>query len=150
LNKHKLLDNVLDIPVKTYTQAMRMAIKYSMDDVQVAIVKVIRSISPGPGIGKAIGRLAFIAEFPGNFSSSVAGKIFTKACSMDFHPTADDLKPLMAHPALVALMMQYQEGLSNPGKAIWKESKSESNPQSGWLPEQRWVNKQLGSLGLTP
>jgi hypothetical protein len=136
-----------------------MAIKYSMDDVQAAIVIVIRSILPGPRIGKAIARLAFIAEFPDKFSSSIADQVFTEACSVEFHPTADDLKPLMARPDLVALMMQYREGLSNPDKAIWKESKSESNPPSAsmsiWprlsrLPEQRWVNEQLGSLGFTP
>jgi hypothetical protein len=147
----------LNIPINTYTQAMRMAIKYSMDDVQAAIVNVIPSILPGLGIGKAIARLAFIADFPGNFSSSVAEQIFTKACSMGFHPTADDLKPLMAHPALVALMMQYREGLSNPDQAIWKRSKPGPNPPSmapwQWLhmrQEQRWAIEQFKSLGFTP
>src|SRR5260221_13796646 len=89
LTKHRLLDNFLLIPISTYIQAMRIAAKYSMDDVQTAIVHVIKSLSSEQGIGEAIARLAFIAEFPSHFTISFATQGFTRACSLGYYPTAN-------------------------------------------------------------
>src|SRR5260370_16762930 len=152
LTKHRLLDNVLLIPISTYIQAMHIAGKYSMDDVQFAIVHVIKTLSSGQGIGKAIARLAFTAEFPSHFTFAFARHLFTEAYSLDYHPTANDLAPLIIHPAFVALMMQYREGLGNPDNAIWgmPEMPIQSVP---WIvqpqrPERQWLDKELQSLGF--
>ena len=121
----------------TYAQAMRIAIKYSMDDVQDAIANVIQSVTPA----KAITRLAFASEFPDRFTASFATELFTKACSLDYHPTADDLEPLMAQPALVGLIMQYREGLGNPEQAVWRHLVFGS---------QTWLQHHINSLGFKP
>jgi hypothetical protein len=102
---------------------MRIAVKYSMDDIQVAIVKVIQLFSRVPlqNLKTAILLLAFVAEFPSYFTNDFAIKVFTDASSIQYRPTADDLEPLMAYPAFVALMMKYREGLSTSMVAIWSE-----------------------------
>ncbi len=108
---------------------MRIAVKYAMDDVQVAIAKVIQLIPPHPpshpqsytlpALGTAILRLALVAEFPSHFSKGVAIQVFTQASSIDnvCRPTAHQLEPLMPYPVFVALMMQYREELHNPDAA---------------------------------
>jgi hypothetical protein len=102
---------------------MRIAVKYSMEDVQMAIVRAIRSLSTKADISKAIAQLAFIAEFHGHFSKAFVKIVFVQACSTVHPPSGDDLKPLVAHPNFVALMMQYREGVIQPNQAIWNEKK---------------------------
>ena len=115
---------------------MRIAIKYSMDDIQVAIARAIEFISPPPlGIGKAIGRLAFIAEFPGHISKGTTIQVFNEAGLIYFKPTAGDLKPLMAFPTVVALLMQYREEPSNPDRST---------------PQPTMLDRQFESLGFKP
>ena len=137
----------MNIPVVTYTQAMRIAIKYSMDDIQAAIADVIPLISlqPQQGLGTAILRLAFVAEFPSHFSRDVAIQMFTDASSISHHPTVDHLKPLLPHPAFVVLMMQYREGLSNPDTSIWKRQWPSYVPAYA---ERKWLNQEFGRLGF--
>jgi len=157
---------------------MRVATKYSMDDVQNAVVRVIKSLPSDSGIDKAIARLAFIAEFPGHFYKHFFKTVFIQACSTKHRPSGSDLKPLMAFPNLVALMMQYREGIIKPDQAIWNEgAQVERVSPSGTVPsgfgsgtglgfgsgfgspqpvrslessEDKWLDKQLESLGLTP
>jgi hypothetical protein len=131
------MENVLELPIATYTLAMRIAVKYLMDDVQVAITKVIR-IPPQPrqNLHTEISLLAFVAEFPSYFSKGFAIQVFTKASSISLHPTANDLGPLIAHPAFLALMMQYREGLGNPDGAIWKGPCCPMRRQKEWLDDQ--------------
>ncbi len=119
----------MDIPIVTYARAMRIAVKYTMDDIQLAIVKVIELTPPLPppllsyqgfpsqlssGLGTAISRLAFVAEFPSHFTKEVAIRAFTQASSINRRPTANDLGPLVPYLAFLALMMKYREGLRNP------------------------------------
>jgi len=129
---------------------MRIAVTYNMEDVQVAIVQVvavqveIARVIQKPPNGETIAQLAFIAEFQDHISKGVAIQVIADASSIDFHPTADDLKPLMAFPAFVAFLMQYREGLGNPGKAIWKETTNRTvHGKMGWL------MTQFESLGFT-
>ena len=131
---YRLLDDIHRIPIATYTQAMRVAIKYSMDDIQNAIVHAIKFDLSGPRSSKAqaIARLTFMTEFPDHFSGYFARELFTEVCSIDYHPTGLDLRPLMAYPALVALMMQYREGLSS------KEERY----------THYWLNEKIESLGF--
>ena len=136
---------------------MRMAVKYSMDDIQVAITKIIHSVSGGQGITKAITRLAFVAEFPGYFSGPFAIQVFIDACPIIYHPTADDLKPLVAYPAFVSLMMQYREGRTNPDGAIWKNIRLQYDYKWKWLgpnstsrSEKCWLVEQFKSLRFKP
>jgi hypothetical protein len=119
---------------------MHMAIKYSMD-VGNAIVGAVTT-SPWTPVSTKVARLAFMAEFPNRFPRSTTPReLFIEVCSPDYHPTADDLRPLMAHPSLVALMMQCRDGLSNPSMAIW----------GGGVPfgqTYRWVRDGFKSLGF--
>jgi hypothetical protein len=165
----------MKIPIATYTLAMRVATKYSMDDVQAAIVRVINSLPSNSGIGKAIAQLAFVAEFSGHFFKYVFKEVFRQACSTNRRPSGPDLKPLMAFPNLVALMMQCREGIIQPNQAIWNEKASslvhgspvqnlahrrggpsvqvatpaQLTPTMGreW---DNWLEEQLKSLGLAP
>ena len=151
---------------------MRVAAKYSMDDVQRAIVRVINSLPSASGIA----RLAFIAEFPGHFYKRAFKEVFVQACSTDRRPSGHDLQPLMAFPHLVALMMHYREGIIQPNKAIWNEKAPQQSPRSfgaaaaaprgapsaaggfsGWSTERsseasedNWLDEQIESLGLAP
>ena len=120
---------------------MRIAIKYSMYDVQHAIVHAIKfDLADTGSKAKPIARLAFRAEFPDNFSRGIPIQLFLEVCSIEYHPTADDLRPLMAHPALVALVMQCREGLNNPTKAIWSGSSCDGMVE--------WLDEQFRSLGF--
>ena len=128
---------------------MRIAAKYAMDDVQVAIAKVIQLIPPPPppiyplptplGLGTAILQLAFVAEFPSHFSKAVAIQVFIQASSIAYRPTADQLEPLMPYPAFVALMMQYRELLQNPDTAK-NIKQANGNPS--------WLNNGFGRFGF--
>lgn len=125
---------------------MRIAIKYSMDDVRDAIVEaIIKAIRFGIGGSEAkrIEQLAFMGDFPDHVPGYVAVYLFLEVCSIEYHPTADELRPLMAHPALVALVMQCREGLSDQSLAIW------NNRESSWSMET-WLKEQLESLGFKP
>ena len=117
---------------------MRIATKYSMDDVQRVIVHAIK-FDLARVRGKTVELLAFIAEFPDYIPGCLPIQLFLQICSIAYHPTADDLRPLMAHPALVALVMQCREGFTNPSKAIWSGS-----------PFQDWLKEQFKSLGFNP
>ena len=76
---------------------MRVIAKYSMDDVQDAIVRVINASALWAA------RLAFIAEFPGHFYKSAFMVVFVQACSS--RPSGHDPQSLMAFPHLVALVI---------------------------------------------
>jgi hypothetical protein len=143
LNEYRLLEDVLDVPIATYTLAMRIATKYSMSDVQVAITKVIQ-IPPKPrrDLRTEISLLAFVAEFPSYFAKSIAIQVFINASSINFHPTADDVMLLMAYPAFLVLMMQHREGLRDPAQAIWKPY-----PYGN---VQTWLDKKFESFGFKP
>lgn len=150
--KPRLLENILDIPVVTYAQAMRIAVKYSMDDVQVAIARAIQLIplQPTQGPGRAILRLACVAEFPNHFFKDVAIQIFTDASSIHHHPTADDLDPLMPYPAFVALMMEYREGLRNPETATWTKWQIYGHYRSQNDLQEAWLNQTFGRFRFKP
>jgi hypothetical protein len=62
----RLLDDIMKIPIATHTLAIRVAGKYSMDNVQDAIVRVVNSLPSGTGIRKAIAQLAFVADLSGH------------------------------------------------------------------------------------
>src|SRR5258706_3370960 len=121
----------MDIPIVTYTQAMRIADMYSMDDIQVAIAKIVHTIPPGPpqDLDTAILRLAFVAEFPKHFTKSVAIKVFTQASLIHYRPTAYHIMLLIPHPAFVALMMLYREGIRDPDTA----SRTQKHGPGSWL-----------------
>ncbi len=87
---------------------MRAASRYTMEDIKMAITRVVTHL-PSPGMDQAIRRLGFMAEFPAHFSVSVAGDVFLQACSLSSTPSANDLKSLMAHPALVAAIIKKRE-----------------------------------------
>jgi hypothetical protein len=107
-NVNSVLDDIWKIPIFTYFCAMRVASKYDMDDITMAITQVIANMS-SHGIGPAIARLAFMAGFPAHFSVKLVGEVFIQACLLSATPSADDLKPLLAHPALVAAMIRTRE-----------------------------------------
>ena len=120
---------------------MRIAVKYAMDDVQVAIAQLI-PLQPQLDLGTAIFRLAFVAEFQSHFTRDVAIKVFTHASSIDHHPTADHLGPLMPYPAFVAIMMRYREGLRNQDTSSWSKLGYGSD---------YWLNQEFGRFGfITP
>jgi len=133
-----------------------------MDDVRDAILRVINSLESYWGIGNAIAKLAFIAEFPGYFAKGVFKEVFVQACSTDHRPSGPELMPLMAYPNLVALMMQYREGVIQPNRALWRERspspvgviRGRRTPLRSISPmgrrslEDEWLDKQLKSLGL--
>lgn len=148
---------------------MRAAVKYTMEDIQMAITRVITHF-PSPGIDQAIGRLAFMAEFPAKFSVSLAGDVFLQACSLSSTPSANDLKPLMTHPALVAAMIKNRESklrnqLQQSSRAV--ETLQQENwgyyavpetvprspsPSPPMVPEPRtegWLQEELVSLGFS-
>jgi len=89
---------------------MRIANKYDMEDIKTAIIQLISNLS-APEIGEAIERLAFMAGFPTSFSVRLAGDAFLQTCSISTVPSANDLKPLMAHPAIVAAMIKNRENM---------------------------------------
>jgi len=122
---------------------MRIAVKYSMVDVQVVITMAIQ-ITPRPQLGlrTEIARLAFVAEFPSYFSKAFAIQTFRDASAIQYSPTASDIRPLMVHPDLVVLMMQYREGLAKPEGAPWKRSK---HGEVG-----RWLDTQFSFYTFKP
>ena len=130
---------------------MRIAVKYSMDDVLVAIPKVIQMPQqPRQDLCTEILRLAFVAEFPSYFSKDLAIRMFIQACSTRLHPTANDLGPLMAHPAFVALMMQYREGLANPDGTIWPGSsfKTDIWGVPRLMTAEMWLDEQFEAFAF--
>ena len=113
-----------------------------MDDVQVAITQVVQllPLQPRLDLGTAILRLAFVAEFKSHFTPNNAIQVFTQACSIDHHPTADHLEPLAPYLAFVSLMMRYREGLRHPETAVWR---------SRWGSRaQPWLDEEFGRLGF--
>ena len=132
---------------------MRIAIKYSMDDVQTAIVRGVNSLPIMTST--AIARLALLAEFPDHFSKSAVKQVFTLACSKHYRPSGHDLKPLMVYPNLLALMMQYREEIIQPDQAIWnkKPEKLSNWPKFSQFatitPEDKWLDVQFESFGFT-
>ena len=108
LKKDSVLDDIWQIPVRTLLSAMRIASKYEMEDIQMAITRIITNMT-SLGIGQAIERLAFMAEFSTNFSVSLAGAVFLQACSISSTPSANDLKPLLGQPTLIAGMIENRE-----------------------------------------
>jgi len=152
LNKNRTLDDIWQIPIRTYFSAMRVASKYGMEDIQIAITRVITHL-PSPGIGQAIGRLAFMAEFPSHFSLSLAGDVFLQVCSLSSTPTVDDMKPLMAYPVLVTAMIKSREGTLRSQlrpRSLMRRcgvpacAKAPPPPRMGG-----WIQKELRSFGFT-
>ena len=135
----------MNIPITTYAQAMRIAVKYSMDNVQTAIIRVINSLSSKSGVDTAIARLAFLAEFHGHFPKGAIKRVFVQACSKEYRPSGHELRPLMAYPNLVALMMQYREGIIKPDQAIWNEVVAA--PSGGSTAARRSVGTPLPPFG---
>jgi len=133
---------------------MRIAVKYAIDDVQVAIARVIKKASALACFypREAIAQLAFIAEFPSHISKDVAMQVFTEASSIRFHPTAGDLKPLMAFPNFIALMMQYREAHSNkstPNTATCLTMLGRDGRMKK-LEAKVWLDRQFESFGFKP
>ena len=142
---------------------MRIATKYCMEEVQAAIVRVIESKYPGPGISGPISILCFIAEFPEHFKKDCrkgyVQQIFVQACSIFYYPSAEDLGRLMAYPNLMVAMMKYREGELNPGRAVWNLQpgppwpsavpKSARAPPPIVTPMDLWLSRELNSLGFT-
>ena len=137
---------------------MRIAVKYSMDDVQAAIVRVVDSQRAG---GRAaIAKLAFVAEFPDRFAKGTIREVFYRVGATYYRPSGHDLGPLLAYPNLLALMMQYREesNKQNKKEAIWDEkpravppvrfSNAYVEPPS-ITPEEKWLDEQLKSLGFS-
>jgi len=119
---------------------MHIAIKYSMNDVQDAITKVIQTPPRPPGT--EFPRLAFAAEFPSHFSKALAIQLFINASSITYFPTVNDVPPFAAHTAILALLMQYREGFGNSDVAPWDQYRSCSR--------QDWLSKKFESLGFKP
>jgi len=126
---------------------MRIAVKYSMDDIQVAITKAI--LLP-PTRRTEISRLAFVAEFPSYFFKESAIQVFIDASSIEYHLTDNDIQPLMAHPAYVVLLMHHREGCGNPAGAIWKECyyHMEGDGNRRAMNARMWLDKQFTSFGF--
>ena len=129
---------------------MRIAIKYSMDDVQAAIVRVVNTLG---GVGSSgIEKLAFLAEFPDRFSKDAIVGVFVQVCANYYHPSGHDLEPLLAYPKLLALMMRYREEIIRPNQAIW-DQKPPVQPVyhipvvPSITPREKWLNEQFKSLG---
>ena len=120
-----------------------------MDDVQVAITKVIQiPPQPQPSLRTEISRLAFVAEFPSYFSKGFAIQTFRNASAIQYRPVADDIKPLMAHPAFVVLMMEYREGLANPSIRPWTTYNRCIGAQVPTNNDQLWLDQQFSSFGF--
>ena len=105
---------------------MHIAIKWSMDDVQVAIIKVIQT--PQRPLSTQFERLAFVAEFPSYFSKALAMELFVNASSIKHLPTLNDILLFTGHTAILVLLMQYREGLGKPGGAPWIPCSSTGTP----------------------
>jgi len=130
---------------------MRIAVKYSMDDILNVIVTVISfdSFRTGSSEARAIVRLASMAEFPHLFSRDTVVQAFIDTCSIRFHPINYNLGPLMAYPAFVVLMMQYREGLGNPEQALWERAACWRDDGEPLLMTPRmWLNEQVELLGF--
>ena len=126
---------------------MRIAVKYSMDDIQAAIAKVIPLIplQPQHDLGKAILRLAFVAEFSNHFFKNEAIQLFTQASSINYQPTVDQLEPLLPYPAFVVLMMEYREGLRNQATSPWNRRWGAHQPA-----ESNWLGEEFERFGFKP
>ena len=149
--RRRLLYDISHIPNTTYARAMRIAVKYSMDNVQAAIVRVINSL--GAGWSGGIAKLAFLAEFSDHFSKGAISGVFVQVCAPGYyHPSGHDLGPLLAYPNLLALMMRYREEVIRPDQAIW-DQKPPVQPLHhvpvvpSITPREKWLNEQLKSLG---
>ena len=157
--RRRLLGDISHIPITTYAQAMRVAVKYSMDDVQAAIVRVVE-LYRNAGGRAAIAKLAFVAEFPDHFDKGTIREIFVRVGSTYYRPSGHDLGPLLAYPNLLALMMQYREESNKPNQnqAVWDEEPqappdvrfrfADLEPPS-ITPEEKWLDEQLKSLGFS-
>ena len=119
---------------------MHIAIKWSMDDIQLAITKAIQIPSrKEPHAPTEILRLAFVAEFSSYFSKDFAANVFVDASSGDYQPTGNDLGLLMAHPSLVALMMEYREAHVDPDDIPWVDTH-----------DKEWLSENLESFEFKP
>ena len=133
---------------------MRIAVKYSMDNVQAAILRFINSLPGEESAG--IGKLAFLAEFSNYFSRDTIKEVFVGVCAENYHPSGRDLSPLFAHPNLLALMMQYREEILKPDEARWHEQPAQ--PSHPWRQlymvdsitwREKWLDEQFKSLGFS-
>jgi len=130
---------------------MHIAIKWSMDDVQDAITEAIQIPPQKPRTPTEILRLAFVVEFSSYFSKDFAIKVFVNASSIDYQPTGDDLGPLMVHPSLVALMMEYREALTEPYGAPWYgDSDMNGDSDTNEKNEKKWLSENFESFGFKP
>jgi len=104
--RSRLLEEPGQIPMKTYRLAMRIAKRYSMDDVQEAITRVVKgSLSTG-NHDAAINRLVFISEHSAPFSDDEVIGEFSWICQLSPHPSEDELKPFDACWELVSCVME--------------------------------------------
>ena len=145
------MDDIWQIPIRTYCGAMRVAARYSMEDIKIAIPRVISKL-PSPGIGQAVWRLAFMAEFPAYFSVSLAGGVLLQSCSLSSTPSSDDLKPLMGYPALIAAIIRKRETMlkiqMQPQKYQPQQSWNWDEPRAPTPGIEGWLQEVLESLGF--
>lgn len=135
---------------------MRIATKYYMEEVQTAVVRVVRSKSLNQplGIDEAIGILCFLAEFPGSIEENLVKEVFFQACDTEFHFSIEDLEQLKPYPRLLLAMMKYREGQLSPKTAVWEPRQSilqrpiSSTRRCAPTPMEVWLSKELKSLRL--
>ena len=156
LKKDSVLDDIWKIPVPTLLSAMRITSKYNMEDIEMAITRIITNMT-SLGIGQAIERLAFMAEFSTHFSVSLAGDVFLHACPLSSTPSGNDLKPLMARPGLIAAMIKNRESmlrsqLETELRPISPQGLSWDPPVSPRPPGpqlEAWLLEELDSFGFS-
>jgi len=110
----RFLDEPLNIPIGTYRTAMRIASKYSMEDVQHGISKmVIEQTRSGcttfwgerEPLQETLERLGLIFEFPMYFRKSAAKEAL---CSVNCTTvTTRDLTPLQNQLDVIAVVLQF-------------------------------------------
>jgi len=115
----RLLEEPRQIPMKTYRLAMRIAKRYSMDDVQEAITRVVKgSLSTGPH-HTAINRFVLISEHSTPFSDDEVMNEFKWICELPAHPNEDELRSFDPYWELVSCVM---EGRAYKGQFIGRSN----------------------------
>lgn len=122
---------------------MRVAIKYSMEDIKIAITRVIEKL-PSPETSQAIRLLALMVEFPAHFSVSLAGVMLHQVCSPSSTPSADDLKPLMVYPALATAIIINRDSMLKT--YLRPDFYKPPVPAPG---TKEWSQKELKSFGFS-
>ena len=128
----RLLEDPQSIPVKTLQLAMDISSRYFMEDVQTAIVTVVKRAGKPKTLDVAIGRFALYAQFPSHFKDDAIFALYVCICRWVDHPTAKQLEPLQNRLDLIAHIMSGRVIFSTRGpmdvnvKEQWWEDKSGS------------------------